>query len=359
MSYKAGSKSFSVQVPTHTEYITEYLGGGGQNSPVRTRHRAVEVADKDYLDVNVDLYVDDAPFNESARDCRNSVTELTGSVAAMNVAQVATIKKSGEKISQTIVGGFYNMVKSEISQQLAEMYSKFEALLARINSISKLVAVQKETMERDYSRISRQYLELFDGLDEALNRRIRSLDAPAFEANAAGKNALAQRFIKSGVAGTLISAEENPAYQIQLEISSLRRRIQEAIAGISTILDQEREYENYMQAIVHGEPAEQKNFTYVPVMGVTADRFDTQETYTEAKIPSDIPFNLRQIMSKRVLEEIDKEEMPLSSEEKEKMDFYFQSETEKWMDGTEEANRNKNNRVAEMINRLWKQDGAN
>ena len=205
MSYKAGSKSFSVQVPTHTEYITEYLGGGGQNSPVRTRHRAVEVADKDYLDVNVDLYVDDAPFNESARDCRNSVTELTGSVAAMNAAQVATIKKSGEKISQTIVGGFYNMVKSEISQQLAEMYSKFEALLARINSISKLVAVQKETMERDYSRISRQYLELFDGLDEALNRRIRSLDAPAFEANAAGKNALAQRFIKSGVAGTLIS----------------------------------------------------------------------------------------------------------------------------------------------------------
>ena len=200
MSYKAGSKSFSVQVPKHTEYITEYLGGGGQNSPVRTRHRAVEVADKDYLDVNVDLYVDDAPFNESARDCRNSVTELTGSVAAMNVAQVATIKKSGEKISQTIVGGFYNMVKSEISQQLAEMYSKFEALLARINSISKLVAVQKETMERDYSRISRQYLELFDGLDEALNRRIRSLDAPAFEANAAGKNALAQRFIKSGVA---------------------------------------------------------------------------------------------------------------------------------------------------------------
>lgn len=359
MSYKAGSKSFSVQIPTHTEHYTVYDGGGGQNSPVRTHTVSVEVPDKSYVDVNVNLYVDDAPFNASANDCRDSVKALTGSVAVMNAAQVESIKKSGDKISKTIVGGFYNMVKSEISQQLAEMFSKFEALLARINSISKLVTTQKEIMERDYSRISRQYLELFDGLDDALNRRIRSLDAPAFEANSAGKNVLAQRFIKSGVAGTLISAAENPAYQIQLEVSSLRKRIQEAIVGISTILDQEREYEEYIQSIVHEESTDQNNFTYIPVMGVVADRFDSKESYTETSIPSGISHDLKSIMSKRVLEEIDRKEVSLSEEEKEKMDFYFQSETEKWMNDSGNENKLKNNRVAEMINRLWKQDGAN
>ena len=359
MSYKAGSKSFRVSVPGRMERYRIYEGGGGQNSPVRTRDVSVFVADKRSVDVEVDLYVDNAPFDDAARGCRNSVTALAGSVATMNAAQVATIKESGTQISSTIINGFYNMVKSELSQQLAEMYSKFEALLARIKSISKLAKTQREIMERDYARISRQYIELFNGLDESLNRRIHSLDAPAFETNKASKNALAQRFIKTGIAGTLISANENPIYQIQLEISSLHKRIQEAIEAISTNLVQEKQYEEYINSIVHDETIKQRDFTYIPVMSMKADKLDSQESYTQTSIPSNFSQELNSIITQKVLEKTDLQDIELSNEEKEKIDFYFQSETDNWMNELEDENKNKNNRVAEMINRLWKQDGAN
>ncbi|MBR6449435.1 MAG: hypothetical protein IKS96_05765 [Fibrobacter sp.] len=359
MSYKAGSKSFSVRVPTHTRQIRVYDGWSGGNSAPSYHTESFLVADRSYVDVNINLYVDDNPFNAAAKDCRNSVKELTGSVTAMKAAQVQVIKESGTQISSTIINGFYNMVKSELSQQLAEMYSKFEAKLARVKQISKMAAAQKETMERDYSRISRQYLELFNGLDEALNRRIHGLDAPAFNTNEASKKVLAQRFVKSGIAGTLISANENPAYQIQLEISSLRKRIQDTIEAISAVLNQEKIYEEYIKTIAHEEAINQKNFTYIPVMCYKADELNSQGIYTKTNIPTNFSQELNSQISQQVLKTFEREKAQLSNEEREKIDFYFQSETDHWMSDSEGENRNRNNRVAEMINHLWKQDVAN
>jgi hypothetical protein len=351
MSYRGGRKVFTVGVPTHTESFRVYDGTNSQGVPSYHTER-VEVAEKTQLDVEVQIYVDDDPFNEAAENCRDHVNALTESVVAMEAAQVASISAAGKKVSRAIVSGFYNLVKSEISQQLAEMGSKFDALFARMLEISTQVAKQRETMEADYARICQRYVKLFDDLDDALNKRIRNLDMHAFEVNEASKNTFVLRFDKFGGAGTWVCATEDPLYQIRLEISSLRKRIRSAIDEISVIIKQEKQYELYTQAITHEEPVAEKNFAYVPVMTMTAQKLSDAEEYNDVKMPSYLSKSLQQAINSKVLDEINQKE--LVSDQREKLDPYFNSETEKWMNQNAEEDAIKNKRIVETLTHLWK-----
>jgi hypothetical protein len=134
-----------------------------------------------YEDVNVNIDVDTNPFDRSVAGCNTSVNALTGSVVAMNTAQVASIHENSKKVAGTIVNGFFGYIRYEISQQIMELSQKLDAHLLHLRELAKTCVGKQKQMEVDYNRISSRYLKIFDDLNSELENRIFALDEPAFK----------------------------------------------------------------------------------------------------------------------------------------------------------------------------------
>jgi hypothetical protein len=76
------------------------------------------------------------------------------------------------------------------------------------------------------------------------------------------------------------------------------------------------------------------------------------EEYNDVKMPSYLSKSLQQAINSKVLDEINQKE--LVSDQREKLDPYFNSETEKWMNQNAEEDAIKNKRIVETLTHLWK-----
>ena len=61
-----------------------------------------------YEDVEVDIHVDTSPFDASVAICNDHVNALTASVGAMNTAQCIAITENADKVSKSIIDGFFS-----------------------------------------------------------------------------------------------------------------------------------------------------------------------------------------------------------------------------------------------------------
>jgi len=134
-----------------------------------------------YEDIYTNIEVDTSPFDRSVGHCNSSVTSLTGAVIATEAAQVASININSKKVARTIVDGFFGYIRSEISQQIAELSQKIDAYLGDLREKAKTCAAKQVQMETDYHRITSRYLKTFNDLNNELENRIYELDKPAFE----------------------------------------------------------------------------------------------------------------------------------------------------------------------------------
>ena len=85
----SGSKSVSYPASEHGGTKTVYYSGTA------------------YEDVEVDVQVDTSPFDASVANCNDNVNGLTASVGAMNAAQCLAISENADKVSKTIIDGFF------------------------------------------------------------------------------------------------------------------------------------------------------------------------------------------------------------------------------------------------------------
>ena len=82
--------------------------------------------------INIKINVDTSPFERSVISANRQVDFLTGSVDATEAAHIAAKVKSAEDISNTLVKGFYGLVKSEINQQIIKIKPRVEALIIEL-----------------------------------------------------------------------------------------------------------------------------------------------------------------------------------------------------------------------------------
>ncbi|MCL2284277.1 MAG: hypothetical protein FWC26_13255 [Fibromonadales bacterium] len=131
--------------------------------------------------VHITIYVDTDAFDSSVSSCENSVDVLTTSVVATKAAQIAEIKSSADKVSSSIIKGFFSTVSSEISQQIAALENEKNSTLLHLTQIAKKVIALKTQMEGDYHRITERYVKVFEDLNNELENRILHLDSKIFE----------------------------------------------------------------------------------------------------------------------------------------------------------------------------------
>lgn len=165
MSYSR-SYSETVSKTEHYSYPASEHGGSG----------SITVT----IPVDVNIHVDTIPFDTSVQHCDNNINILTGAVVATEAAEVESKNENSKKVANTIIGGFFSLIRLEISSQIAELYQNVEAQMMHLKELVQSCISKKKQMEGDYIRISSRYVKIFEDLNNELSNRVHELDNPTF-----------------------------------------------------------------------------------------------------------------------------------------------------------------------------------
>lgn len=179
--------------------------------------------------VHFDVTVDTEPFDAAVDNMKDGVDLLTGSVVATETAQLDAIRKSSKKIGDTIVAGFFKTVKSDISQQIAQLKIQSDALLLQLKTLAQRCKEKQKQMGADYHRIADRYIKFFTDLNKELENRVYSIDEPVFHATRTLDQIGSHAGNEDAAATVSVSANENSHLHSMLTAGLLKRQAQETI----------------------------------------------------------------------------------------------------------------------------------
>jgi len=220
----------------------------------------------DYVEnvpVDVNIHVDTNPFDDSVEHCNKNVNLLTGAVVATEAVQIFSIDKNAQKVGNTIVNGFFGYIRSELSQQIAELTQGIDSQLMHLRELSKAVVDKKRQMESDFLRISNRYLKTFDDLNNELSNRIFELDKPAF----GFKKELDNQSIRSTnndlVNTVAIFGKEGSELHSKISASIAKKRALDTLNKAKVFLWQQKKSNNTVQQSMLNESI--ASLQYLPV----------------------------------------------------------------------------------------------
>lgn len=259
MSY---SRTYTGEVPYYgtVSYTYSYPASQHGGSSSGTAHYSGTVP------VSVYLYVDTDPFDSSVSTCSRSVQALNGAVVAMNSSQVASIAKSANEVSDHIISGFFNMIGSELSQNIVALASKFKSVFELLTTKSSVVEHQQVVMQDDYSRISNRYNTIFRNLDEELEKRVVALDKNVFELSKRVQGEQLHSKTSKIVTQFLIGVNEDEIIHQQLIIANAKARVLQAMDGLAQNVVQEKTYMNKVNSILTDKEVGTGEESYIPVI---------------------------------------------------------------------------------------------
>lgn len=242
-----------------------------------------------YVPVEIEIDVDTTPFDRSVHDCKNHINALTGSVAATEAAQVASTIEASQKISKSIIKGFFDYVGSGLSQKIKELMSKVEALMVSLMGHKEACDKKTSQMHDDYERISRRYAKIFTDLDNETKSRINLLDKPAFQFVDETMSVLA-RSVNNEVLGlSTISADENTQLSTLISCSLVKHQASDVISQAKEFLKGTYRLNADLRDMLDSEPADDREY-YLPYLfvesnsssGKTIKMFGADERYVPA-----------------------------------------------------------------------------
>lgn len=225
--------SYTQHLPT--QYITVHYSGS-VSYPASQNGGTVSYSGTVQEPVDVVVHVDTERFDAEVDHCNDSVNLLTGSVAATEAAQVASVRANSRKIGETLISGFHHYVGYEISQQIAELRNKIDALLLNLRKFSERCLNKRDQMQSDYNRTCARYLKIFSELDQELENRIHSIDAPVFDFSQSADTISQDSDLQGMVAVSSVSASENSRLHAMISASIAKKRAKEAIAKAEEFL---------------------------------------------------------------------------------------------------------------------------
>lgn len=246
MSYtRRFSKTISVRYSGSVSYPASQSGG------------SVSYSGTAYETVNVDIEVDTEPFDDAVDDMKGGVDLLTGAVVATEAAQLKAIKDSSRKIGDTIVSGFFKTVKSDISQQIAQLKIRSEALLLQLNKLAQRCREKQDQMGADYQRIAARYIKIFTDLSKELENRIYTIDEPVFKASRSLDQIGSHAGNEAAPATVSVTAAENARLHSMISVNLTKKQALDAIARGKRFLDVQYETDDVInRCLLNGaEPA--------------------------------------------------------------------------------------------------------
>ncbi len=229
-----------------------------------------------YEDVNVSIEVDTVAFDNSVENCNTNVNLLTGAVVATEVAQIASIDKNSKKVAKTIVDGFFSYIRSEISQQIAELTQGIDSQLMHLRELSKATLDKKRQMETDFIRISSRYIKTFDDLNNELSNRVFELDKPTFVFKKELDNQSIRATKNDLVNIVSVFGKEGSELHSKISVSIAKKRALDTLNKAKVFLWQQKKLNNTVQQSMLNENIE--SFQYSPICFIEANGDKNQIT---------------------------------------------------------------------------------
>jgi hypothetical protein len=123
--------------------------------------------------------VDTNPMAAEINSVSTHVAGTKNAVVEMKTAIVSAEEEAADLVCDNVNRGFYNLMRSQISQKIAKLQSEVDSHLMKLHQLKKSLMAIKGRMERDYNMTSNRYLKLFNGLNANLKQRVFELDRPA------------------------------------------------------------------------------------------------------------------------------------------------------------------------------------
>jgi hypothetical protein len=217
--------------------------GPSQNGGSKT----VTIYYTEQVPVDVNIHVDTNPFDRSVSHVNGNVDLLTGAVVATETAEIASKAINAIKVGDTIVNGFFSYIRSEISQQIAEISQNIDAQLMHLKELAQSCLAKKKQMEGDYVRISGRYVKTFGDLNNELSNRIFELDKPAFVFKKETDNQKIRTSSNDLVNTVTVCGIESSNLQSKISASIAKKRALDTLNQAKIFLWQQRKLNSTIQ----------------------------------------------------------------------------------------------------------------
>jgi|JI6StandDraft_1071083.scaffolds.fasta_scaffold26110_3 hypothetical protein len=265
MSY---TRTYRERIAVHYSGTVSYNYPASQNGGSGTAH----YSGTEYEDVNVSIEVDTEPFDNSVEHCNTNVNLLTGAVVATEAAQIVSIDKNSKKVAETIITGFFGYIRSEISQQIAELSQNIDAQLMHLKELAQSCLAKKKQMEGDFTRISSRYIKIFDDLNNELSNRIYELDKPTFVFKKELDNQSIRTTNNDLVNTVAIFGKEGSELQSKISASIAKKRALDTLNKAKVFLWQQKKLNNTIQQSMLNESTESPQYSPVCFIETKADK---------------------------------------------------------------------------------------
>ncbi len=221
------------------------------------------------MEINITVETD--PFDRSVNNAGLSVDGLTASVTAMSAANCAAIAANSEKISKSLINGFYNLINNDISVKRSESNSLLQSKTALLAEHSKAVRDKHERMLSDMERLSAHYRAIFRDLDADLEKRINDLDRPAFKLSEKIKNCTILKPFLSIGAATVSDMDTEQHTSDSITTARIRHSVSRVLEAMYDSLSKNLHYRKVMRNTLWNAPADNEEQFYIPVAYILSD----------------------------------------------------------------------------------------
>lgn len=304
--------------------------------------------------VSITIAVDTDDFDHTIGGCNTNIDLLTGAVVGMNSAQCLEIRDSADRISSSIVNGFFGMIKAEVSQQMTDLKNRFESQLALLQQIGKNMGDLKKVMGSDFSRISARYGDIFKELDSECYRRIYALDSTAFSLSGP---VLAEQIsgtrLSQGGAVLSYNSDIQSAHD-NLVSSRMRKMASSLVSGIKGYLLEEKTLNNACESITFNRQSEESQTYFLPFLILEKNRIDSGDPSAETTVSP--PESMKEGTTANIADKIIKESesglfrwVPMNDEER----SGISSRISELMESSPEDSTPERKREQELMMALW------
>jgi hypothetical protein len=181
--------------------------------------------------------VDTAPMAAELQSVSNHVKGTTAAVVTMQTAVIAAENKAANRVCSNVNRGFFTLMRSQISQKIANKQSRVEALIMQLGQQKRQLLSIKTNMEREYGRIAERYLRIFTSVNKELESRIRQIDQPVFEL--VNKHMMTSSNRMNALSGWVTTSQaEGITQSQQILVSKMKHNAQVALEQSTEFLSQ-------------------------------------------------------------------------------------------------------------------------
>lgn len=221
--------------------------------------------------------VDTDPMAREIQGVNRSVSAVGAAVTAMQVAVIASEHKAANDICASIDSGFYMLMRSRLSQRIAQFASIMNSRTGSMMETASAIDRTHQQMQGDFNRIKSRYIKVFDSLDRNLESRVRELDRPAMNLASKRFSVLSGRQCKEAPAA-LFYTSDNSNVALKASNARLKARVQDSIAELGEGARHIMSYDCMTRSIL--EERREPSDAFVPAVYSVVENLTVPNSYS-------------------------------------------------------------------------------